>query len=208
MGFSRQQYWSGVPLPSPCSQCRGAHIWVLATEVWSRMPHGTAWPNKQRNTRNFNVLKSRNLYLNLKNWPQKSNPASCSVYRTSTGLRRGLTSWLKHSVWVNECLLLCLTLCDPMDGSLSSPVSMEFSRQEYWGGLHSLLQEIFPIPGSNPDLLYCRQILYHLSHQQNPLTQNHCKFSAFSISKSWLKGGKQAYKVENLTYLCFIGLPW
>ena len=26
----------------------------------------------------------------------------------------------------------CLTLCDPMDCSLQGPLSMEFSRQEYW----------------------------------------------------------------------------
>ena len=30
---------------------------------------------------------------------------------------------------------------------------------------HSLLQGIFPTQGSNLGLLYCRQILYHLSHQ-------------------------------------------
>ena len=32
-------------------------------------------------------------------------------------------------------------------------------------GCHSLLQEIFPTQGSNPGLLHCRQVLYHLSHQ-------------------------------------------
>ena len=30
------------------------------------------------------------------------------------------------------------------------------------------LQEIFPTQGSNPSLLQCRQILYHLSHQGSP----------------------------------------
>ena len=30
---------------------------------------------------------------------------------------------------------------------------------------HSLLQGIFPNKGSNPGLLHCRQISYHLSHQ-------------------------------------------
>ena len=29
---------------------------------------------------------------------------------------------------------------------------------------HALLQGIFPTQGSNPHLLPCRQILYHLSH--------------------------------------------
>ena len=32
-------------------------------------------------------------------------------------------------------------------------------------GCHFLLQEIFPTQGSNLGLLYCRQTLYHLSHQ-------------------------------------------
>ena len=32
-------------------------------------------------------------------------------------------------------------------------------------GWHFLLQEIFPTQGSNWGLLHCRQILYHLNHQ-------------------------------------------
>ena len=45
------------------------------------------------------------------------------------------------------------------------PPSMEFSRQEYWSGLHFLLQGIFPTQGSNLGLLPCRRTLYQLSHQ-------------------------------------------
>ena len=32
-------------------------------------------------------------------------------------------------------------------------------------GYHALLQGIFPIQESNPDLLHCRRILYQLSYQ-------------------------------------------
>ena len=39
----------------------------------------------------------------------------------------------------------CLTLCDPMDCSPNAPLSMGFSRQEYWCGLP------FPSPGDLPD---------------------------------------------------------
>ena len=35
-------------------------------------------------------------------------------------------------------------------------------------GSHSLLQGIFPIQGSNPGLLHCGWILYHLRHQGGP----------------------------------------
>ena len=37
-----------------------------------------------------------------------------------------------------KSLQLCLTLCDPMNHSPQAPLSMEFSRQEYWSGLPCL----------------------------------------------------------------------
>ena len=45
---------------------------------------------------------------------------------------------------------------------------MGFFRLEYWSGLPFPSQGIFPTQGSNPGLLHCRQILYHLSHQGRP----------------------------------------
>ena len=36
-------------------------------------------------------------------------------------------------------------------------------------GCHTLLQGIFPTQRSNPDLLHCRLILYHLSHPGTPV---------------------------------------
>ena len=48
-----------------------------------------------------------------------------------------------------------------------APLSMGFSRQEYWSGFHFLLQGIFPTQESNPGLPHCRQKLYRLSHQGN-----------------------------------------
>ena len=46
-----------------------------------------------------------------------------------------------------------------------APLSLGFSRQEYWSGVHFLLQGTFPTQGSNPGLLHCRQTLYRLSQQ-------------------------------------------
>ena len=39
----------------------------------------------------------------------------------------------------------CLTLCDPWTVAHQAPLSMEFSRQEYWSGLP------FPSPGGLPN---------------------------------------------------------
>ena len=50
-----------------------------------------------------------------------------------------------------------------------APLSIGFSRQEYWSGLHFLLQGIFLTQGSKlnlPCLLHYRQILLPLSHQE------------------------------------------
>ena len=47
--------------------------------------------------------------------------------------------------------------CNPMD--CQAPLSMGFFKQEYWSGLHALLQGIFLTQGSNQRLL-------HLLHWQ------------------------------------------
>ena len=40
---------------------------------------------------------------------------------------------------------VCLTLCDPLDCNCQAPLSMGFSKQEYWSGLP------VPSPGDLPD---------------------------------------------------------
>ena len=56
-----------------------------------------------------------------------------------------------------------------MDCSLpGSCVHGDFPGKNTGVGCHALLQGIFPTQGSNPGLLHCRRILYHLSHQGSP----------------------------------------
>ena len=57
------------------------------------------------------------------------------------------------------CICLCLvpqsrpTLCDPWTGSRQAPLSMKFSRQEFWSQLpFHFLQGIFPTQESDPRL--------------------------------------------------------
>ena len=63
----------------------------------------------------------------------------------------------------------CLTLCDPMDCSPSgSSVHGDSPGKNIGVSCHALLQGILLTQGSNPGLLHCRCILYHLSHQGKP----------------------------------------
>ena len=93
----------------------------------------------------------------------------------------GSKSWLKavysfEDGVVVHCRVVCVfvtqsfpTFCDPWIIACQAPLSMEFSRQEYWSSCHSLLLGIFLTQGSNLSLLYYRQILYSLSHQGSPV---------------------------------------
>ena len=53
----------------------------------------------------------------------------------------------------------------PQTVAHQAPLSTGFSRQEYWSGLPCSPPGVFLTQGSNPGLLYCRRILYQLSHQ-------------------------------------------
>ena len=60
-----------------------------------------------------------------------------------------------------DCAQLFVT---PWTVAHQVPLSLKFSRQEYWSGLPVPAPEDLPDPGLNPDLLCCRQMLYHLSY--------------------------------------------
>ena len=81
------------------------------------------------------------------------------------------------------CLVdqLCLTPCNPMDCSLpgSSVHGILQVTILEWVAI-SFSQGIFPTQGSNPCLLHCRWILYHLSHQESPKTDT-CGFKSDSV---------------------------
>ena len=74
----------------------------------------------------------------------------------------------KDKWWWHLCACMlscfsCVQLCDPMNIACQAPLSMGFSRQEYWSGLPFPPQGIFPIQGlilHLLQLLHCWQILY------------------------------------------------
>ena len=69
------------------------------------------------------------------------------------------------------CVCVCQSLncvqlfATPWAVARQAPLSLKFSRQEYWSGLPVPAPEDLPDPGLNPDSLHCRQMLYHLSYQ-------------------------------------------
>ena len=85
--------------------------------------------------------------------------------------RSGILEFCSLELPVCVCVLLsCVLLfATPWTVACQVPLSMEFSRQEYWSGLP------FPSPRDLPNLeiklrflLHCRQIFYHLSHLESP----------------------------------------
>ena len=80
---------------------------------------------------------------------------------------------------------LCLTLAIPWTVAHKGPLSMGFSRQEYWSGLPFPSLGIFPIQESNPCLLHCRQICDPMDCYSpwNSLGQNSGVGSLFPFSR-------------------------
>ena len=70
--------------------------------------------------------------------------------------------------WKAKVTRSYLTLCDPMDCSSPGSSVLGIFQQEYWSGLPFPSSGSFPTQGSNPGLLHCRWILYHLSQQGSP----------------------------------------
>ena len=100
-------------------------------------------------------------------------------------------------MWPSPVSVLCLmaqscpNLCKPMDCSPpGSSIHRDSPGKNTGVGCHALLQGIFSALGSNPGLLHCRQILYHLSYQGSPriLEWAACPFSRGS---SWPRNPTQ-----------------
>ena len=62
----------------------------------------------------------------------------------------------------------CLTLGQRRDCSPQAPLSMGFSKQEYWSGLSFPSPGDLAHPGIEPSFLHFRELLYHLSYKGSP----------------------------------------
>ena len=86
-----------------------------------------------------------------------------------------------------------LTLCDPMDCRARLLCPWDSPGKNTGVGCHSLLQGIFPTQGSNPGLLHCKQMLYHLRQQRSLRRRDQGRGSSHSCSQhnqaEWISGG-------------------
>ena len=100
------------------------------------------------------------------------------------------------------CAQLCPTPCDLVDCSLqgSSWGPWGFTRQEYWSGLPCPPPGTFPTQGSNTGLLYCRRILYCLSHQGSPRILEW-------VAYPFAKGSSQATSQTGVSCIAGSSLP-
>ena len=86
-----------------------------------------------------------------------------------------------------QSLQLCLTLCELLDWAHKVPLSMGFSRQEYWSGLPCLPPGYLPKPGIRLVSLAAPVLQVDslpLSHQGSP---SHLRFLSKNMFLSLIK---------------------
>ena len=119
-------------------------------------------------------------------------------------------------VCVCVCLCVCVRMCVCLKVAQSCRLCnpMDCGKNTGAGSL-SLLQGFFPTQGSNPGLLHCREILYHLSHQGSPIhkiSPNFCDlkqeyFFPHSVCESGICLGPLALSLSQADKLqCFLAI--
>ena len=114
MGFSRQEYWSGLLFPSPGDS---PDPWRPLSNLTAVPPRGDCYVNGGALTERFDV---------------GSSPAP--TWHIVLGLSPSVVS----------------DSATPWTVARQAPLSMGFSRQEYWSGLPFPSPEDLPDPGIEP----------------------------------------------------------
>ena len=97
-------------------------------------------------------------------WPLNNMGLNCAGQRTCR-------IFFFYSIWKwsESYFLIHVQLFGiPWTVACPAPLSIGFSRQEYWSGLPFPSPADLSYPGTNPGLLHCRQILYQLNHWGSP----------------------------------------
>ena len=84
---------------------------------------------------------------------------------------RAIIITVNFRIIVSDIESVILLFATPRAVACQVPLSMGFSRQEYWTGVPFPTPGIFPTQRSNHGLLHCGQILYCLSYQGSPILE-------------------------------------
>ena len=107
---------------------------------------GATWAETWR-TRRSRYFRSRKF---LRHKGQQGSPMEMSLTLVRLRNRRPLLQAPHTPVGADWEVLCCMFFVTPWTVAHQAPLSMEFSRQEYWRGCHSFLQGIFLTQGLNP----------------------------------------------------------
>ena len=127
IGFSRQEYWSGLPFPSP-EDLPNPGIEpgspALQEDALTSEPPGK--PGTEKALDKYLLKEGRDGWVNF-SWDWNY------IFK----------HWITSAAAAATSLQLCPTLCDPTDSSPPGFPSLGFSRQEHWSGLPcpSLMRE-------------------------------------------------------------------
>ena len=114
-----------------------------------------------RKRRSPQIIAHPHIYWHLCNWRYNLNTQQCLFYVLFSALCVVIHITVKsfYDEFYNSFIIDSMTTISAIYCHLC---------QEYGSGLPFSSQGIFPTQGSNWSLKYCRQILYHLNHQESP----------------------------------------
>ena len=157
MGFLRQEYWSGLPFPSPQDLPNpGIEPMSTASQVDSLLtepPENTRlgcilladWDRRTKQNQALIVeCAAAAAARSLQSCPTLCNPIDCSPPGSPVpGILQARTlEWLAiafSNAWKWEVKVKSLSrvrlLVSPWTAAYQAPLSMGFSRQEYWSGV-------------------------------------------------------------------------
>ena len=171
MEFSKQEYWSGLPFPSP------GDLPDPGIEPASRVSGGFSTPEPAGKL-SISFLKYASTWIPNTSGPGISHKGLWSKLNTMQKLILRMDR-VENLIFQSDvdsyrfcccCVVqLCPTLCDPMNCSPpGSSVHGDSPGKNTRAGCHAFLQGIFPTQGLNPGLPHCRRILYQLSYPGSP----------------------------------------
>ena len=140
--------------------------WVLAQSYLKKKKHHFQRLKLQLRDFETALLKwVRNVGMSFKLWN-----TSTGYFTNGANMINGVKSMVnKIGCWAQASLCSVMSLCNSMD--CQAPLSLEFSRQEYWGGLPFPSPEDLHNPGIKTRASWIgsgRQILNHWGYLGSP----------------------------------------